>query len=120
MNIKKDGKNYKAESGSRKGKWYKVDIKKPWCDCAHFRFREMKRRGVCKHIKAVREYVEKTQQKTLANEQKEMESVTAFIEKKGGEVDSLVLIEKFGEEKVNSLIQLGELIERQGKIKILK
>ena len=119
MNIKKDGKNYKAESSSRKGKWYTVDPKKPWCECADFRFREMKRKGVCKHIKAVREYIEKTQQKTLAKEQKKINDIVLFIEKQGGEVDSIKLIEKFGEDEVNHLIQLGEIIESKGKIKIL-
>lgn len=120
MNIRKKKDSYEVESASRKGKWYKVDVDKPWCDCADFRFREMKRKGVCKHIRAVRDYIKKTQQKTLAKEQKKADAVIAFIEEKGGEVDSILLIDKFGSEKVDRLIQLGELIEEQGKIKILK
>jgi predicted nucleic acid-binding Zn finger protein len=120
MNIKKTKDGYKVESASRKGKFYVVDPDKPWCDCADYRFREMKRKGVCKHIKAVREYVAQTQQKTLQKEQKKTDEVVAFIEEKGGEVDALELIDRFGDEKVDRLLQLGEIIEKQGKIKILK
>jgi hypothetical protein len=117
MNIKEDGDGYKVESGSRKGKWYSVDPKKPWCDCAAYKFRELKRKGVCKHIKAVREFVERTQQETI---EEAGSGVLEYIDKEGGEVDAVELVERFGEDKVDSLIQAGEIIEKRGKIKILK
>ncbi|MBU2561526.1 MAG: SWIM zinc finger family protein [Nanoarchaeota archaeon] len=120
MNIKKTKEGYKIESSSRKGNWYEVDPEKPWCDCPAYKFRELKKHGVCKHIKAVREYIEKTQQKTLTKEQKKADDVLAFIESNGGEADAIELIEKFGEERVDKLIHSGEIIERAGKIKILK
>lgn len=117
MNIRKDGDDYKVESSSRKGKWYKVDPKKPWCDCADYLFREMKKGGVCKHIKAVREYVERTQQETI---QEAGADVLEYIEEKGGEVDSVELVERFGDDKVEALIQAGEIIEKGGKCKRLE
>ena len=120
MNIKKEKDHYKIESTSKKGTYYQVDPKKPWCECAGFRFREMKKKGVCKHITAVREYIEKTQQKTLNPRSAESEGVVAYIEKKGGEADSIELIDKFGEDDVNSLLAAGEITEKAGKIKILK
>ncbi len=119
MNItrKKDG--FEVESSSKKGLFYKVDPQKPWCDCPEYKFREIRRKGICKHIKAVREYIEQTQQKTLGKENASP-SVEKFIDSHGGKIDSIELIEKFGEETVDSMIKRGELIEENGKISILK
>ncbi len=119
MNIKKSGENYEVESSSKNGKFYTVDPSKPWCDCADFRFREMGKKGVCKHIKAVRELIESKKQKTLKKEGKTAETILEFIEKKG-EVDSIELINKFGDEEIDRLIKGGELMEERGKIKLLK
>ena len=59
MKIKKiDENNYEVES-STPGKFYKVDISKPFCGCAHFRFRMMKVGGLCKHLEAVKEKLSK-------------------------------------------------------------
>lgn len=120
MNIKEEDGEYLVESGSTKGKWYKVDPKKPWCDCPAYKFRHMKAKRVCKHITAVREYVEKTQQETIAEAAGKGEEVLAYIEEEGGSVDSIDLVDKFGEEIVDSLIERGELLENRGKIQILK
>ena len=117
MNIKKDGDSYKVESASRKGKWYKVDVDKPWCDCADFRFREMKRKGVCKHIKAVREFIGREEQETISEASA---GVLEYLDEKGGEADAVELIERFGEEKVDALIQAGEIIEKRGKCRRLE
>lgn len=120
MNIKEEDGEYSVESSSSKGKWYKVDPKKPWCDCPAYKFRHMKSKSACKHIKAVREYIERTQQETLAEAQDETDAVLAFVEENEGSVDSIELVDKFGEEKVDSLIDQGELMEKSGKIQILK
>jgi len=79
----------------------------------------MGKKGACKHIKAVREMLEKKKQKTLKKDEKKAETIVDFIEKKG-EADSIELIERFGEETVNTMIRDGELIEEAGKIKLLK
>jgi hypothetical protein len=120
VNIKKDKDNYKVESGSHKGKFYTVDPAKPWCDCADFKFREMGKKGACKHIKAVRELIEKKKQKTLKKEKKKLGPVAEFIGKQGGAADSIELIERFGQETIDSMIRDGELIEEEGKIRLLK
>jgi len=119
MKIKKTKEGYAVESSSKKGTFYNVDPKKPWCDCAAFKFRELRRKGVCKHIQAVREHIEKTQQKTLQKTEKKLGSITEYISEKG-QVDSIELIDKFGEETVDRMIKNGELIEHNGKITILK
>ncbi len=54
MDLKKEGKEYKVESASKKGEFYTVDPYKPSCSCAHFIFRMRKSGGVCKHIIKVR------------------------------------------------------------------
>lgn len=121
MNIRKeeDG-TYSVESTSKKDKWYNVDVEKPWCDCPAFKFRYMKSKSPCKHLAAVREHLEKAKQKTLTAEMKKADSVVEWVEKQGGEVDSISLINKYGEEEVNRLITMGELLERKGRITILK
>jgi hypothetical protein len=120
MNIRKTKEGYEIESESSKGKWYKVDPAKPWCDCPGYKFRVMKKKGVCKHIEAVREHIAATQQKTLKKEQKKNDDVLELIAAEGGDMDALELIDKFGEEKIDELIKSGELIEKSGKITILK
>ena len=78
--ISKNGKKideskYKVES-SRKGKFYKVNIEQPFCNCPNFLFREIKIHGKCKHIKAVEEYLsKKTVNKTKSNK------IIAYVKK---------------------------------------
>ena len=95
MKIKKDPDkegSYIVESASTKGKFYKVDPKKPFCTCPAYRFRG---HGMCKHITAVRE--------KLDEKNKDMfDKVIEYVQKQG-EVDSVELIEKFGEEAVDDL-----------------
>jgi predicted nucleic acid-binding Zn finger protein len=86
-------------------------VKKPFCTCPAYKFRELKRHGVCKHITAVKEY--------LAGENKDLfEEVLEYV-KEHSEVDSIELIDKFGEEAVNELISRGDLIEQKGLIRLL-
>ncbi|MFC1741380.1 SWIM zinc finger family protein [Nanoarchaeota archaeon] len=123
MNIKKDPDSegdYLVESSSSEGKFYKVDPKKPWCDCPAYKFRYMKSGKVCKHIAAVRELVADETSEELEVEMKEGEAVRKFIEDAGGEADVVEVIDKFGESLVDNLIEHGELLERRGKITILK
>lgn len=113
MKIKKiDENTYEVES-STPGKFYKVDISKPFCGCAHFRFRMMKTGGVCKHIAAVREKLGK---KTA----KKSDDIISYLKKKKGEADAVEVIEKFGERAAMSLLETGQAIEQKGKIKLLK
>lgn len=124
---KKEGL-YKVESSSKKGKFYEVDIKKPFCNCPAFMFRELKRHGVCKHVLAAREYAHKGKAEKAVKEavkkgaiKKGEDIYTKAVEfvKSKREVGSMELINKFGEEIVDELIRRGELIEKKGKIRIL-
>lgn len=105
MRIRKLKNNiYEVESESRKGKFYKVDLKKKTCTCPAFAFRK-----TCKHIAAVEE----------KKHGKNLNKITDFV-KKQKEVDSIKLIKKFSEEEIDMLIARGELIENKGRIRILK
>ncbi len=107
----KDGK-YKVESNSRKGKFYVVDLKEETCTCPHYILRLKRVHGMCKHIEAVKD---KFEQRDSESYNKIMDYVR---EKK--EVDSLELIKKFNEEAVDDLLSRGELIEKEGKVRILE
>lgn len=106
----KDG-TFKVESSSEKGKFYIVDLDKQTCTCPHFRLRMQRIHGLCKHIQAVKDKLEKRDVESYGR-------IIDYVQKKG-EVDSLELIKKFGEEAVDDLLSRGELIEKEGKITIL-
>jgi len=112
---KADSDKFKVESESSKGKFYHVNIAQPFCDCPAFIMTEMKRHGECKHIKAAKEYA---LDHGKAPEDGRGEKIIAYVKEKG-EVDSIGLINKFGEKEVNALIARGELFEQHGKIRLL-
>ncbi len=114
MNIKKVDKDKFEVESSTKGKFYKVDNATPFCECAHFKFRMLKIGGVCKHIKAVRELIQKQREETGDNTE-----ITNYL-KENNETDIIEVIEKFGEEQVNALIESGQAIEYRGKIKLME
>jgi hypothetical protein len=101
---------YEVESKSS-GKFWKVDLSKNLCNCPHFLFRLRKFGGECKHIKAVKELV------TKGNADK-FDEIKSYVTEHVF-VDSIEIIEKFGEDIVNEMIAHGELIEEHGKIRLL-
>lgn len=106
----KDG-TFKVESSSEKGKFYVVDLEKQTCTCPHFRLRMQRIHGLCKHIQVVKDKFEKRDVKSYGK-------IIGYVQK-NKEVDSLELIKKFGEEAIDDLLSRGELIEEEGKIRIL-
>ena len=106
----KDGK-FKVESSSV-GKFYTVDLKKGTCTCLHYITRMSKIRGLCKHLEAVKDQVE-------ARDSESYEKIIEYVKFKG-EVDSLELINKFGEDAVDDLLSRGELIEERGRVRVLE
>jgi predicted nucleic acid-binding Zn finger protein len=116
MKIQKQKEGiYKVESASTKGKFYTVDVNKPFCSCLGYIYYARRKGGVCKHIQAVQELIAKKKTKKGSSPDKIIEDV-----KKKGEIESIILIEQYGEEAVNELIKRGELIEVKGKIKLLE
>lgn len=109
MKIKKYGRIFRVESSDGK-KYYNVDAAKPSCECPAFIFRKME----CKHIEAVRRLLE-----TESEREKIEDEIRGFVSGPG-EVDSVQLIERFGEDKINEMLRLGELIERKGKVRVLE
>ncbi len=109
--IIKTEKGYKVESNSRKGTFYDVDLAKPFCTCPAFRFQALRKGGVCKHVQAVREFAATLNQDIYTE-------IIAFVQDKKV-VDSIELIERFGETAVNELLREGQLIEEKGKIRLL-
>lgn len=114
---KKDSDKFKVESSSRKGHYYHVNIAQPFCDCPAFIITEMKRRGECKHIKAAKQYA-LSHASQAAEREDNSDKIISFVREKG-EIDSIELINKFGEENINELIKAGELFEKHGRIKLL-
>ncbi len=109
MKIKRSGNLFRVES-SEGGRYYSVDLKKNICDCPAFSFRKKE----CKHLQAVRNF--------LAEESEDQDAqrrILALVRAKG-EINDIELIQEFGEEKINEMIRLGELLERNGKIRILE
>ena len=113
MNVlkQKDG-TYNVESASSKGKFYNVDPNKPFCSCPGYIFRYRKSGDICKHIKAVKEMLNKKNETGT-------DEILAYIREKET-VDSIELIEKFGEDKLNYLIEKGDILEERGIIRLLK
>lgn len=129
VRIKKSGNKYLVESSSKKGKFYKVDVKKPFCSCPDFMFRELKIHGECKHLKAVRAYISKNilgcGKKSKRGKQRQGSrgrdlEKELLEELKKGPVDSIKLINKYGEGIVDELKRRGEIIEKGGEVRILK
>ncbi len=112
--IKKTEKKgiYQIESKSTKGKFYDINILNRTCTCPGFMFRK-----ACRHIKEVTDHV--YAQKDNIEEKREVDDIITYVKNKL-EVDSIDLIEKFGEDKINHLIDKGDLIEEKGKIRILE
>src|SRR3989338_6969875 len=102
---------FKVESEHRKGQFYIVDLEKQSCTCPHFKLRLQRVHGLCKHIQAVKDKSERRDVKSYGR-------IIGYIQKKG-EAESIELIKKFGEQAVDDLISRGEIIEQEGKIKIL-
>lgn len=115
MKISKNGSKYVVKSASS-SRVYDVDPDQehPFCTCPQFLFRGVKSGEPCKHIIAVRDYkCEKAPQNADA------QKIAEFVKAKG-KVESIKLIEKFGEEAVNSLIKEGVLTEKHGVISLLE
>ncbi|MBI2575967.1 SWIM zinc finger family protein [Candidatus Woesearchaeota archaeon] len=112
MGIQKqpDG-TFQVES-SKKGKFYTVDLSKGSCTCPFFRFSLQRVHGECKHILAVKDMAQ-------GRDQKSYEGIISFV-KKHQPVESISLIKEFGEDAVDDLLSRGELIEKDGMIKILE
>lgn len=117
----RDG-SFKVESEHKRGTFYKVFPSQPFCDCPQFMYRELKLHGECKHIKAVREFIQEKKIKVkekIIKASKDDASIINYVKSKK-EVNSIELIEKFGEDKVNELLKKADLIEFKGKIKVLE
>lgn len=107
MHIRTTGDHFQVKSDSS-NRWYDVYPERPFCSCPNFLFRSVKGGGVCKHIVAVREHESQADGQVLE-----------YVRQRG-EVDSVELIQKFGEEAVNAMIARGEILEKAGKIRILE
>lgn len=125
---------------SKKGTFYTVDAIKKTCSCPGFLFYARRKGDVCKHVKAVLEYIANLEYNTKdvtkknaysiknkknsdgkkTKKEKEIteEDILNYI-RKNNEVDAIELIEKYNEELINRMIKQGTIIEIKGKIKIV-
>jgi predicted nucleic acid-binding Zn finger protein len=111
MKIIKQKDKFKVES-SKKGKFYIVDLAEPSCSCPHFQFRMKRFGGECKHIKEVRDFAEKRTKRDYDN-------IIATVRKQDS-IETVKLIEQFGEQPVDDLLARGELIEQNGFVRVLE
>lgn len=140
MRIVKLKTTYKVESASHPGTWYIVNLASRTCTCPEFVFRMKRIGGICKHISAVeersagiaptvvtkemrhareKELRKDAKSRSEAEEKKKAyDSITSYIRVRGT-MDTIDLINVFGEDAVNDLIRLGELIEKAGKVRVL-
>jgi predicted nucleic acid-binding Zn finger protein len=143
MKIIKSTNGFKVESSSHPGTWYLVHLDPCSCTCPEYQFRMKRIQGICKHISAVEDFVHKTskvkttltkdevritarQRKSAAKErqsetvrQEKFAKIIAYVRLRG-EVQIIDLIAFFGEESVQDLIRLGELLEKSGKVSVLE
>lgn len=110
MEIECKGERYLVQSSSGSKKW-EVDLKKNSCTCPHFLFRLRKTGGDCKHLQAVKAHV-------TGSGADKFDDIIGYV-KDNVFVDSVELIEMFGEENVRRLIDMGELLESKGNISLL-
>lgn len=102
------GDTYQVES-SKAGVYYEIDLKKNTCTCLHYIHRVRRAGGDCKHLSAVKEYV---------TGDSSFDEIINFV-KENVFVDTIELTKKFGDEKINNLIKMGELVEDSGKVRLL-
>ncbi|MBN1156030.1 SWIM zinc finger family protein [Candidatus Woesearchaeota archaeon] len=119
MNIKKEGNKYAVESGSKKGIFYNVDIERNTCSCPGFMFRMRPAGKVCKHIGAVKEYLEKRGKVVSRKNEEKLDEVLDFV-RRNENIESVKLLELFSEELINDMIDKGFLIEKNGRIEVLE
>jgi len=126
MGIKKDGDLYKVES-SKKGKYYTVDVLEPSCTCPHFQFRLRNTNEKCKHIKEVEEYIKnkkplKKKKKNIKAfskpKKKEGQSIVGWI-KDNQPVDAIEAIEMYGQDVIDDMVAKGEIIEKNGLLRVM-
>ncbi len=108
--IRKERGMYKVESHTP-GKFWTVDLAKCTCSCPHYLYRLRKTKGECKHIKAVKEHV-------TGKEASRYDDIISYV-RDNVFVDSIGLIEKFGQETIDMMINNGELLEEHGKVRLL-
>ena len=113
----KDGL-YTVHSSSNPDKTYTVDMNKLFCSCPAYMFRMRAQGKECKHIEAVRKIagnVKKENDEKILNNADE---VIKFIQDNYSDdgIDTLELVEKYGDEMIDELIRSGQLLEMQGKV----
>jgi len=106
---------YEIQSHSNESIWYRINVKNSACSCPHWKFRLAKMGGQCKHYKDLMEYFDdiKDNRQGVFDEIMDIIRETPFSE-------SFSIIEKYGDEVIDEMIQLGMLIESRGKLRVLE
>lgn len=122
MRIKKLKQSKYSVESSAKGKFYTVDLAAPSCTCAHFAFRLRGTGEKCKHISAVEKRHGNRKSRKKGANQKSLASYSRIMEevRRSSAVEAVVLMEKYGSDEVQKLIDSGELIEKKGKLMALE
>jgi predicted nucleic acid-binding Zn finger protein len=118
MNITQKRGKFQVESHEN-GRFYTVNLADESCTCPHYAFR-LKRSGQkCKHIVAVEEFVNLRRGKKAEQQKSRYEEILEFVRKQGS-FDTVKLIEMFGEDEVNFLLFRGDLLDENGKTRLME
>ena len=115
-NVRKASEDiFEIQSHSNKDTWYTVNVKTASCSCPHWKFRLARMGGQCKHYKDLMTYFEDVKD----NRQDKFDEVMNLI-RENPFTDSFEVIEKYGDEMIDEMIQLGMLLESRGKLRVLE
>ena len=118
--LKVERKNdYFLVSSSKPGKYYKVDINIPQCECIDFLRRARKLKLECKHIMAVRDFLQKVERKRETKNRQKMK-VLILSKMAKPQVWEKVFNELNKKEKLNLKFIFPEIGKRENIKKYLK
>jgi predicted nucleic acid-binding Zn finger protein len=98
MKYIKEEKGFLVQSESRPDKFYMVNLEMTSCNCPAFKY--FTKGQPCKHIQAIKK-----------EEIKDTEHIYT-----GQIKDAVEFVEKFGEQKLTYLKQMGDVFEDKGKL----
>ena len=101
---------YQVESESIRDYWYRIDIQEMNCNCSDFKWKGRRFPGYkCKHI----------QQVLNVTNSLDGTNIIKYMEGKGGVVDTIELMEKFGDKALDLTVIRGEILEQGGYCMLL-
>jgi len=116
---KKNPNLFKVYSTTRKGVYYNANLAEKTCSCPQFVFRGGKYGRECKHLAYLEENFRVAEEKTPEKPGRSKRlQVIKYLKEKGSE-ELIFLMEKFGDDIINSMLAENIIIEEHGKVRLL-